>query len=337
MSDVKLDETTAADTGPSKDDRVLAVLALMGGDRREVNERDLFLACWHTFPNQMRWVDTALPNPDTFTASLRRLDARGLIERIGKTERRKRKKAPRRQSALEIGRSGVVRARLREGALERARVSEGVLNDIGTRMPSSENDADPVDVLLACIQARLHAGMHVDEAVLVEMAFHRYPGVFAYRFRPELPDVGIVRDALEEARNSGLVSSKLELTDAGRARLGQDSTPLQLDTSAAFRAGVNKVADRIESSPAYVSWKENGTLALAKADELFRMLRIPPTTDPSPVVTTLRRRRAELLRVDRGSSAEYLLRLAELFHPDVYDSLEDGTDATHHAPEEGTA
>ena len=43
---------------------------------------------WHAFPNTMRWVDTALPNPDTFTASLRRLDQRGMIQRIGKQQRR---------------------------------------------------------------------------------------------------------------------------------------------------------------------------------------------------------------------------------------------------------
>lgn len=46
----------------SKDDLIMAMLAVMGGATREVNERDLFLAAWHAFPNAMRWVDTPLPH-----------------------------------------------------------------------------------------------------------------------------------------------------------------------------------------------------------------------------------------------------------------------------------
>ena len=38
----------------SKDDLVLAALAVLGGETRDVNERDAFLACWHAFPNTMR-------------------------------------------------------------------------------------------------------------------------------------------------------------------------------------------------------------------------------------------------------------------------------------------
>jgi len=71
----------------SKDQLVLAMLAVLGGERDEVNERDLFLACWHAFTNAMRWANTSLPNPDTFTAALRRLDAHSLIKRSGKTQR----------------------------------------------------------------------------------------------------------------------------------------------------------------------------------------------------------------------------------------------------------
>src|SRR5689334_399697 len=77
----------------SKDNLVLGMLAVLGGDRDAINERDLFLACWHAFPNTMRWTDTALPNPDTFTASLRRLDARKFIAREGKQRRARRGKS----------------------------------------------------------------------------------------------------------------------------------------------------------------------------------------------------------------------------------------------------
>lgn len=55
----------------TKDELILAMLAVLGGENREINERDFFLASWHAFPNAMRWVDTALPNPETFMASLR--------------------------------------------------------------------------------------------------------------------------------------------------------------------------------------------------------------------------------------------------------------------------
>src|SRR3954466_13854764 len=89
----------------TKDELILAMLAFLGGEEREINERDLFLASWHAFPNTMRWVDTALPNPDTFTASLRRLDQRGYITRIGKQERAKRR-SRRRKAGLGPGRSG---------------------------------------------------------------------------------------------------------------------------------------------------------------------------------------------------------------------------------------
>ena len=111
--------STVAEPTLSKDQLILAMLAGLGGDRREINERDLFLACWHAFPNAMRWTDTALPNPDTFTASLRRLDADGIIERIGKQER-SRRKSRRRQASTSAVRS-------REGADRRGRACEGGL------------------------------------------------------------------------------------------------------------------------------------------------------------------------------------------------------------------
>ena len=122
----------------SKDQLVAAMLAAMGGDRRDVNERDLFLACWHAFPNAMRWADSALPNPDTFTASLRRLDADGVIVRIGKQVRAKSKKVPRR-AALEVGRSGVVKARIKEGGLEKAGITEEEVEAVRGLAPAPES------------------------------------------------------------------------------------------------------------------------------------------------------------------------------------------------------
>src|SRR3954454_13129943 len=113
----------------SKDQRILAMLAVLGRDRREVNERDLFLACWHAFPNAMRWTDTALPNPDTFTASLRRLDADGVINRIGKQERSRRK--GRRRQAVDVGRSGVVKAQINDGGLAKAGVTDADIERVG--------------------------------------------------------------------------------------------------------------------------------------------------------------------------------------------------------------
>src|SRR5829696_2692015 len=126
------DGDEATDLGSVKKDYlVLAMLAVMGGEEHAVNERDLFLSCWHAFPNAMRWVDTALPNPDTFTAALRRLDAAGIIERLGKQVRdtRRRRKSPRRNQ-LDAGRSGVVKARIREGGLETARITSELLTDV---------------------------------------------------------------------------------------------------------------------------------------------------------------------------------------------------------------
>ena len=105
----------------SKDNLVLAAVAAMGGESQDVNERDAFLACWHAFPNTMRWVDTALPNPETFTAALRRLEQRGYIQRVGKQRRAAGRRGPsRRRTIVDPGRSGVVKARVVEGGLEAA-------------------------------------------------------------------------------------------------------------------------------------------------------------------------------------------------------------------------
>jgi hypothetical protein len=94
-------------TEATKDELIVAMLAVLGGEEREVNERDFFLASWHAFPNAMRWVDTALPNPETFMASLRRLDQRHQITRTGKQRRVQGKRRPSRRSLADPGRSGV--------------------------------------------------------------------------------------------------------------------------------------------------------------------------------------------------------------------------------------
>ncbi len=206
----------------SKDQLVAAMLAAMGGDRRDVNERDLFLACWHAFPNAMRWADSALPNPDTFTASLRRLDADGVIVRIGKQVRAKSKKVPRR-AALEVGRSGVVKARIKEGGLEKAGITEEEVEAVRGLAPAPESyrgSPRPLLVLL-CIAARDAEGRVTDEGALVETAFHKFPAVFAYAPRPEFPDVETVRAAVSEARASGLIGSRFELTDAGKRMVNE--------------------------------------------------------------------------------------------------------------------
>jgi len=119
----------------SKDDLVLATLAALGGETAEVNERDLFLACWHAFPATMRWVDTALPNPDTFTAALRRLDKRGYILRVGKQKRvkgRGKRTPARRKTVLDApGKVGVVKARIADGGRGGAEWVRGVVVRVG--------------------------------------------------------------------------------------------------------------------------------------------------------------------------------------------------------------
>jgi hypothetical protein len=309
----------------SKDQLMLAMLAVMGGEHGEVNERDLFLACWHAFPNAMRWANTSLPNPDTFTAALRRLDAHGLINRSGKTQRdtrRKRKASARRASALETGRSGVVKASVATGALDKARLTPEMLDEVqALRIPEEQYlNTEPVSLMVTCIHLRQEADRHLDEGALVETAFHRFPAVFAYSQRPEWPDIQRAREAISTARDRGLISSSLALTEKGRALVGRPDQQIgtRLDPSAPFAApGTLRFAERVEKSEGYIGWMENRSLARTKRDELFRILRVPPTTDAKPVADALAARRRDLFRVDKGALADYLLRIAERWNPEA--------------------
>jgi hypothetical protein len=304
----------------SKDQLVAAMLAAMGGDRREVNERDLFLACWHAFPNSMRWADSALPNPDTFTASLRRLDADGVILRVGKQARAKSRKRTR-KSALEVGRSGVVKARVREGGLAKA----GIITE---DVEAVRNLAPPPDsyrhlsralLILLCVFARDAERRVTDEGALVETAFHKFPAVFAYAPRPEFPDVESVRKALADAQASGLLGDRYDLTDEGRSVVGEQDVAfaLHLDASESYKTGALRFAHRIESSPAYQRYRDTSSLTETKGDELFRALRVPATTDVRRIAASLQTRMRELQRIDRGDLADYLLRIAEKHNPKV--------------------
>jgi hypothetical protein len=301
------------------------MLAAMGGDRRDVNERDLFLACWHAFPNAMRWADSALPNPDTFTASLRRLDADGVIVRIGKQVRAKSRKAPRR-SALEVGRSGVVKARVKEGGLEKARITEEHVEAVRRLAPAPESyQSSPRPLLvLLCIAARDAEGRVTDEGALAETAFHKFPAVFAYAPRPEFPNVETVRAAVSEARTSGLIGSGFELTAAGKRMVDEhgSSLSLRIDASESYKTGAFRFAQRLDISPAYQRFRATGSVSDTKGDELFRALRLPATTDARRIANALQSRSRELRRIDRGDLADYLLCIAEKHNPEVIPVLD---------------
>jgi hypothetical protein len=310
----------------SKDDLILGMLAALGGERASVNERDLFLAAWHAFPNTMRWTDTALPNPDTFTASLRRLDARKLIVREGKQQRKKRRST--RKTVLDVARSGVVKARLADDALERSGVSADDVALIRALSPPAETYASvPPEVLVAaCVAMREQDGRPSDEGAIVETAFHKFPALFAYEFRPEFPNVEAVRDGISAAVGDDLLTKQLALTDRGRERIGarEGLAAVRADPSTANqRTGALRLAARIEETPGYQMFRENGTLYATKGDELFRALRVPPTTDVRPIADALKQRARELRRVDKGQLAEYLFKLAGRHNPEVLPLLEE--------------
>jgi hypothetical protein len=309
----------------SKDNLILAALAVLGGEAREVNERDLFLTAWHAFPNTMRWVDTALPNPDTFTASLRRLDQRGYITRVGKQQRstargRGRGRA-RRKTVVDAGRSGVVKARIVDGGLQKAGVSNDLLDEVRRLIPSPERINTLTDgaLIVLCVGLREESGRHLDEGSLTELAFHKFPSRFAYTERSEFPDVQKVRAAVAAATADGLLSPDMGLTDAGRARLDEwgGALELRIDASTAHAAGDLKFAARIERSAGYQTYADSGSLVRAKPDELFRMLRVPPTANPEPVAEILQRRLRALARVDKGEVGAYLIKVARRHNPEV--------------------
>jgi hypothetical protein len=314
----------------SKDDLVLATLAALGGETTEVNERDLFLACWHAFPATMRWVDTALPNPDTFTASLRRLDQRGYILRLGKQKRQKgRKRAPaRRKTVLDApGKAAVVKARIAEGGLEAAKLDRAVVERVAGLLPSHSGSGSLSDAkaIAVCVALREKGGRGIDEGALVELAFHRFPDHFAYAERPEFPDLEKIRKAITSARQKGLLEHGFKLTAQGRA-IADDGVPrgdIGLESANVPARGELRIAARIESGQAYRDYVENGTLATTKADELYRALRVPPTTDPRPVADALRTRVRGLRRIDKGEVAAYLLAVAARHNPDAFEQVRD--------------
>jgi hypothetical protein len=179
-----------------------------------------------------------------------------------------------------------------------------------------------VTLLLRCIDLRQEAARHLDEGALVETAFHKFPAVFAFSERPEFPDVGLVRQAIRDAQALGYLNDNLELTGSGKNHLQAGSAvEMRLDPTAAFSAGSLKFADRIEKTAGYQLFTANGTLIGTKGDELFRMLRVLPTTDPQPLVNALLARRKDLLRIDKGQVADYLMKLAERYHPEVVELL----------------
>jgi len=306
----------------SKDDLVLAAVAALGGENQDVNERDAFLACWHAFPNTMRWVDTALPNPETFTASLRRLEQRGYIRRVGKQQRSvARRSSSRRRTIVDAGRSGVVKARIVEGGLDRAGVSPDLVAEVARLVPDADSIRSLSDAALValCVGLREDSGRHLDEGALVELAFHKFPSRFSFVPRPEFPDTYRIRRGIEDAERDGLLSAELTLTADGRQRVAEwgEQLRLGLDRSTAHASGDLKFAARIERSPGYVAYSESGTLVKTKPDELFRMLRVPPTTNPKPVADVLRARLRALARLDKAEVGTYLLEVARRHNTDV--------------------
>jgi hypothetical protein len=313
-------------TSATKDELVLAMLAVMGGDRTEINERDLFLACWHAFPNTMRWVDTPLPNPDTFAAALRRLDKRGYVTRIGKQERQQRSNRGRRKTTLDPARSGVVKTRIADGGLDKAGIGVELIDQVRGLLPDRQvtRSLSPGVLIALCVGLREADSRYIDEGVLVELVFHKFPDHFAYEQRREFPDLERIRSAIRAATDNGLIDEELGLTDKGRAVVSewQEKIHLRLDASQAHEAGDLRFAARIERSPAYQAYVENGTLVRTKADELFRALRVPPTTDPRPVAEALVTRMNALRRIDKAHVADYLMELTRRHNQEVVELIE---------------
>lgn len=304
-------------TEATKDDLILAMLAVLGGEEREVNERDFFLASWHAFPNAMRWVDTALPNPETFMASLRRLDQRGQITRTGKQQRQRIKRRSNRRSLSDPGRSGVVRTRIVEGVT----VDRELVDEIRRLLPPREltESLSNAALITLCVALRIDDGRHVDEGALVELAFHKFAGRFAYKLRPEFPDIEAIRAGIMAAQQDGLLGDRLTLTAAGRKLVAewQSKLEISLDSSQSHAAGDLVFAERIEKLPGYQAFTKQGTLVLTKPDELYRALRLPPTVDPNPVANALVSRIRALRRLDRDAAASYLIETAREHNPEV--------------------
>ena len=203
----------------TKDQLVLAMLAVLGGESREISERELFLACWHAFPNAMRWADTALPK-STFTASLRRLDADGVLTRVGKQARPVRQKRTQR-AALEAGRSGVVKARIPTGGLIQAGLSAEDIQAVESLVvpPDAYRNVNPGVLVALCLKPKGKGGLgwrSVDAQLILGVCLA--PG-------PEFPDTDQLRGAVRVAAEKGWVDGQLRLTDRGRNGIRQ---PLHL-------------------------------------------------------------------------------------------------------------
>ncbi|MCL6537005.1 MAG: hypothetical protein K6T28_00170 [Acidothermus sp.] len=109
------------------------------------------------------------------------------------------------------------------------------------------------------------------------------------------------------------------MTETDRQELEQRPAKLavQVDASESYKTGAFRLAQRIENSPAYLTYLETGSVAATKGDELFRALRLPPTTDARRIASALDARTKELRRIDKGEVVEYLLKVAELRNPEV--------------------
>jgi hypothetical protein len=271
----------------------------------------------------MRWVDTALPNPETFTASLRRLEQRGYLRRIGKQKRAVgRRSAPaRRRTIVDPARSGVVKARIVEGGLEQAGVGRDLVEEVARLVPDANRIRNFSDAALVtlCVGLREDGGRQLDEGSLVELAFHKFPSRFSFPPRPEFPDTSRIHSGIQDAIGDGLLDADLALSSNGRRGVAEwsDQLRLGLDRSTAHASGDLKFAARIEASPGYVAYAESQTLVRTKPDELFRMLRVPPTTNPKPVADVLRARLRALARIDKGEVGSYLVEVARRHNSDV--------------------
>jgi hypothetical protein len=218
-----------------------------------------------------------------------------------------------------------VKARIVEDGLSKAGVSPDLVDQVLQLVPRAAaiRSLSNLALIALCAELRAEDGRHLDEGALVELAFHKFPSRFAYRDRPEFPDVGLIRQAISEAVAEGLLTPELSVTDRVRGDVDQwrKAVGLRLDASTAHATGDLKFAARIERSPAFTAFAEHGTLVRTKPDELFRMLRVPPTTDPKPVLDVLSSRLQALQRVDKGLVATYLTEVAKRHNPEVADLL----------------
>jgi hypothetical protein len=215
-----------------------------------------------------------------------------------------------------------VKAQIVDGGLAKAGLTEADIERVRRLLPSPDlYRAVPDPVLLAVsVKARRDENRHVDEGTLVETAFHKFPAAFAYRERPEFPDTARIKDAIAGATRQGLITQDFTLTAAGRAEVEKRGNliDLRIDASESHKTGAFKLAERIAATAGFEHYGATGTLTATKADELFRVLRVAPTTDPRPVAQALIARSRDLRRIDRGDLADYLFQVAEQHNPEAH-------------------